>query len=198
MCLPYRETKDGFESQMSINYLGHFLLTHLLMPQVIAGSRDNDGLNARVVNVSSCVHKATDIDYDDFHCKKFYHPADAYNKSKLAQIIFMSHLDKLCRAKNLSIQIHSVHPGIVDTELFENTNSNDFPLLKKIFYKSPEEGSRTVVYAAISPNLEAKGGSYLSNCMTMSPHSAASDARECQKLFDFTCKLLKIENFGML
>ena len=69
MCTPYKETKDGFESQMAINYIGHFLLTHLLMPQLIAGSRNNDGHNVRIVNVSSCVHKFTDIDYEDFHCK---------------------------------------------------------------------------------------------------------------------------------
>lgn len=69
MCTPYKESKDGFESQMAINYLGHFLLTHLLMPQLIAGSNNNDGLNARVINVSSCVHKYTDMDYEDFNCK---------------------------------------------------------------------------------------------------------------------------------
>lgn len=69
MCTPYKETKDGFESQMAINYLGHFLLTHLLMPNLIAGSRDNDGKNVRIVNVSSCVHKLCDIDYEDFNCK---------------------------------------------------------------------------------------------------------------------------------
>jgi NAD(P)-dependent dehydrogenase (short-subunit alcohol dehydrogenase family) len=69
MCTPYKETKDGFESQMAINYLGHFLLTHLLMPQMISGSKDNDGSSVRIVNVSSCVHKFTDIDYDDFNAK---------------------------------------------------------------------------------------------------------------------------------
>lgn len=69
MCTSYKETSDGFESQMAINYLGHFLLTHLLMPQIVAGSLDNCGCNARIVNVTSCVHKAGDIDYDDFHCK---------------------------------------------------------------------------------------------------------------------------------
>jgi NAD(P)-dependent dehydrogenase (short-subunit alcohol dehydrogenase family) len=69
MCSPYVETKDGFESQMAINHLGHFMLTHLLMPQLVAGSQDNDGKNVRIVNVSSCVHRITDIDYDDFHCK---------------------------------------------------------------------------------------------------------------------------------
>jgi NAD(P)-dependent dehydrogenase (short-subunit alcohol dehydrogenase family) len=69
MCTPYKETKNGFESQMAVNYLGHFLLTHLLMPQLVAGSKDNDGKNVRIVNVSSCIHKAADIDYDDFHFK---------------------------------------------------------------------------------------------------------------------------------
>lgn len=69
MCTPYKETSQGFESQMAINYLGHFLLTHLLLPQIIAGSKSNDGKNARIVNVSSCVHKFTDMDYNDFHCQ---------------------------------------------------------------------------------------------------------------------------------
>lgn len=66
MCTPYKQTQDGFESQMATNYLGHFLLSHLLMPQIIAGSNNSEGY-ARIVNVTSCVHKAADIDYDDFH-----------------------------------------------------------------------------------------------------------------------------------
>ena len=69
MATPYKETPDGFESQMAINYLGHFLLTHLLMPQLILGSKDNDGKNTRIVNVSSCVHRISEMNYNDFHCK---------------------------------------------------------------------------------------------------------------------------------
>jgi NAD(P)-dependent dehydrogenase (short-subunit alcohol dehydrogenase family) len=69
MCTPYKETKDGFESQMAVNYIGHFLLTHLLMMELVAGSRDNGGRNARIVNVTSCVYKAGSIDYEDFNCK---------------------------------------------------------------------------------------------------------------------------------
>lgn len=69
MSVPYKETKDGFESHMAINYLGHFLLTHLLLPLLKAGGREVDGQNARIVNVSSCVHRIGNIDYDDFHCK---------------------------------------------------------------------------------------------------------------------------------
>ena len=69
MFTPFNVTADGFESQMAINHMGHFLLTHLLMPQLIAGSNDNDGENVRIVNVSSCVHKRCVINYDDFDCK---------------------------------------------------------------------------------------------------------------------------------
>ena len=69
MSTPYNETKDGFESQMAINYLGHFLLTHSIFPQLKAGALNNDGKNVRIVNVSSCVHRIGGIDYEDFHCK---------------------------------------------------------------------------------------------------------------------------------
>lgn len=69
MATPYKETADGFESQMAVNYLGHFLLTHLLMKQLIAGAKDNNSKNVRIVNVSSCVHRCAEISYNDFHCK---------------------------------------------------------------------------------------------------------------------------------
>lgn len=67
MATPYHLTEDGFESQFAINYLGHFLLTHLLLPQLkAAGTQD---LNARIVNVSSCVHRIGNINFDDINGK---------------------------------------------------------------------------------------------------------------------------------
>jgi hypothetical protein len=68
--------------------------------------------------------------------------------------------------------------------------------MRKFFYKTPEEGSRTIVYAATSFKIEAQGGSYLSNCTEMWHHKAAQDLAECKKLFNFTCELLKIKKFG--
>lgn len=67
MAAPYALTEDGFESQLAVNYLGHFLLTHLLLPELkAAGSKD---VNSRVINVSSCVHKLGVINFDDIHGK---------------------------------------------------------------------------------------------------------------------------------
>lgn len=65
MAVPYTLTEDGFESQLAVNYLGHFLLTHLLLPELRAAGAE--GCNSRIVNVSSCVHKLGEIDFDDIH-----------------------------------------------------------------------------------------------------------------------------------
>lgn len=67
MAVPYAVTEDGFESQLAVNYLGHFLLTHLLLPELRAAGTAE--ANARVVNVSSCVHKLGEINFDDIHGK---------------------------------------------------------------------------------------------------------------------------------
>ena len=63
-------------------------------------------------------------------------------------------------------------------------------------FQKPEAGSRTIVYAAISPFLEGKGGTYLSNCFYDKSHEKAKDVTETKKLFDFTCELMKIKTFG--
>lgn len=65
MAAPYYLTVDGFESQFAVNYLGHFLLTHLLMPQLrAAGTQD---LHSRVINVSSVANLVGNIDMDDIN-----------------------------------------------------------------------------------------------------------------------------------
>lgn len=67
MASPFKLTEDGFESQLAINYLGHFLLAHLLFPQLKAGGTKE--FNSRIVNVSSCAHLLGTIDFDDIHGK---------------------------------------------------------------------------------------------------------------------------------
>lgn len=130
--------------------------------------------------------------------RKFYYAADAYSKSKLAQVLFTFHLNDLLEESNVDVQTNVVHPGVVNTELFSNSSASYFPWLVKVLFKTPEQGSRTVVYAAISPDIECKGGSYISNCAKCSHNNSANDLKERKKLFDFTCELLGIENFGML
>lgn len=62
--MPYAKSEDGFESHFAVNYLGHCLLTHLLLPRMIDTAKEK-GSNCRVVNVSSCAHLAGSINFRD-------------------------------------------------------------------------------------------------------------------------------------
>lgn len=64
---PYKETEDGFESQWGVNYVGHFLLTHLVLPHMIMSAVSN---KSRIINVSSCAHTVTKpFDFSDLNMK---------------------------------------------------------------------------------------------------------------------------------
>jgi NAD(P)-dependent dehydrogenase (short-subunit alcohol dehydrogenase family) len=128
MHIPFKKTRDGFETQMAVNYFGHALLTHLLIPQLTAGAKELNK-NSRIVNVSSCAQKSGQLDYNDMNMEKYYHPGIQYGNSKLAQVLFSNHVDKICNSKNLKIQSHCVHPGVVDTDIF-----NSVPLFKYMSY----------------------------------------------------------------
>lgn len=194
MFAPYELTKDGFESHFGVNYLGHFLLTHMLLPQLKKAGRD--GLNSRIVNVSSIVNLVGRINYEDINGSKHYYAATAYNQSKLAQVLFTKHLQKMLDEEGSHVQVHAVHPGLVDTDLFQHSSTTNIPVVKKFLFKNPEEGSRCVVYAAIAPKLEGKGGSYLSNCVRVQVNPAAKSPEKCEKLFKFSCSLLNIDEYG--
>lgn len=120
---------------MAVNYLGHFLLTHLLLPQLIAGAEKSDGKNSRVVSVSSCANECGKIDYDDFNYDKYYHPGLAYGNSKLAQIMAAKHLETICQQNSWKLQSHAVHPGVVDTEIFQNTIWGSLAWLRRLLFK---------------------------------------------------------------
>lgn len=78
-------TEDGFESQIGVNHLSHFYLTHLMLPALKKGG--DSGNFARVVNVSSCAHHPGKINFDDLNMAKDYDENAGYAQSKLAGVI---------------------------------------------------------------------------------------------------------------
>lgn len=127
---------------------------------------------------------------------KYYYPATGYNQSKLAQILFTRYLNKTLEEEGSHVQVHAVHPGVVDTDLFNHTSTTHIPFFKKMLFKTPEEGSRSVVFAAIDPSIENEGGTYLSNCTRGPMHPDAKNFEKCKKFFDFSCGLVKVTNYG--
>ena len=115
MHTPEGRTEDGFETQFGINYLGHFLLTELLLDTLKASAP------ARIVNVSSVAHAGMqgiygEIVFDDLNFdKREYHPSEAYANSKLANVLHA--LDLSRRLEGTGVSAFSVHPGWIRSNL---------------------------------------------------------------------------------
>ena len=160
MALNQRElTADGFERQFGTNHLGHFALTALLMPALKRSPAP------RVVTVSSLAHRNGKIDFSNLQSEKKYVPWDAYNASKLANLLFALELDRRARAAGSNLLSIPVHPGISRTQIFDNgPGASDLKarivkLLAPVMTQSDEDGALPTLYAAASP--DAKGGMYI-------------------------------------
>jgi len=137
-------TQEGVEFTFAVNYLGPFLLTHLLLPLLGKGSR--------IVTVASSAHFDVDrIDWDNLPQQRRYDPWGAYSLSKFADITFTYTL-----ARNLGesgITANCLHPGVVNTKLSRSVA----PGIATI---TPEEGAQTSIYLACSPEVAGVSGRY--------------------------------------
>lgn len=125
----YKETEDGFEENLMINYLGHFALTTQLLPLLKDGSR--------IVNFSTIGYKQSlksDLDVDNLMCMnpKDYDQVQEYCKSKLCSILYAVRLQQEFERRSLSSMAFSCHPGYARTNL---TNKDDQTLFVRIFFK---------------------------------------------------------------
>jgi len=114
MLCPYMKTVDGFETQFGVNHLGHFLLTNLLLDRI------KQAPEGRIVNVSSSAHAfSVPLNLDTINSEDKYGAFNAYNQSKLANVLFTRELAK--RLEGTNVITTSLHPGLVDTELQRHT-----------------------------------------------------------------------------
>jgi NAD(P)-dependent dehydrogenase (short-subunit alcohol dehydrogenase family) len=112
MGTPERRTEDGFELQLAVNHLGHFALTALLLPALLASA------GARVVSVTSTGrHAGRPLDPGNPHLRGRYDPWRAYGQSKLANLHFALELDRRFRAAGVPARSIVTHPGFANTDL---------------------------------------------------------------------------------
>lgn len=158
------QTEDGLELQFGANYLGPFLLTHLLLNKLKAAAKVNG--HARIVNLSSISHNAGLMAFSNLNLVSgAYSPLRAYAQSKLATILWTRELARRLRENgNDHVTTYSVHPGIVKTDLYTNSDSKFAQLSKQIFgsigFITPEQGAQTTLYCALEPSLENESGHY--------------------------------------
>lgn len=161
----FQRTSRGWELQLATNHIGHFLLTCLLAPALRAAAP------ARVVNLSSAGHRLAGMDFEDPHFEnRDYDKWVAYGQSKTANILFSVELDRRLAASG--VRAIAVHPGMIMTELARYLTPEDIqdlmsraaPESGAPSFKSVEQGAATSTWAAVSEELEARGGFYCEDC----------------------------------
>jgi NAD(P)-dependent dehydrogenase (short-subunit alcohol dehydrogenase family) len=165
MAIPRRTTVDGFEMQLGTNHLGHAALTLRLLPALVRAGRHDAA--ARVVTVSSTVHRRGRMNFDDLMGETRYDPWTAYGQSKLANLLFTSELQRRLDAARLPVAAYAAHPGYAATNLQavgprmsgSAMRERAMGWANRIFAQSAEAGALPSLYAATVPGLPP--GSYI-------------------------------------
>ncbi|XP_050462665.1 retinol dehydrogenase 12-like [Cataglyphis hispanica] len=195
MMCPQEITEDGFDLQLQTNYISHFLLTLLLLPKM----QSSEPI-CRILNVSSRIHIFGAI-HDDLNLKDSYTPLKAYMQSKLANILFTKELARRLKEANINgINVYSLHPGAVKTELGRHFRRTIFPGVNTIIrailrpiLKNPEEGAQTTIYCSVDEKAANETGLYYQECRVTTPQWRAQNDRIAEDLWNQTCRLLHLK-----
>ena len=187
-----RETPDGFEVMLAVNYLSPFLLTNLLLEKLKASAP------ARIVNVSSDSHQAGYIRVDDLQSEKQYKFMRSYGQSKLALVLFTYELAR--RLQGTGVTANCLHPGFVATNIGQNgVGKVGRSIVKFIFSRlgiSPEEGAKTSIYLASSPEIEGVTGKYFAKSIPVRSAPISYDETLQRQLWEESMKLVNLQDVG--
>lgn len=159
MALPKRQvTAQGFEQQFGVNFLGHFLLTALLLITLMNAPAP------RVIQISSLAHRQGKMAFDDLQYERGYKPWPVYQQSKLAMLVFAEELQRRSDAGGWGLLSLAAHPGLAATELVSNGPGNSsfvafaLNLVKGLVMQPGDAGAWPTILAAIDES--AKPGAY--------------------------------------
>lgn len=184
-----RETAEGFEMTLALNYLSPFLLTNLLLPVLKASPR------ARIVNVSALAHRMGKINFEDLQSHRNYSGQGwvAYAQAKLAGIMFTYELAR--RLEGTNVTVNALHPGVIATSFGAEIGVGWEPLnraLRGVFNRlalTPAQGAQTTLYLATSPEVEGVSGQYFSKSKAVRTSKASYDRQVADRLWQVSEEL---------
>jgi len=178
-------TTDGLEHTFALNHLAPFLLTSLLLERLKTSAP------ARVVTVSSNAQSMGRIDFADLMGDRTYSGQQAYNQSKLANVMFTYELAK--RLEGTGVTATVLHPGVTSTSFGAEDTARGWGALIAVmrpFMKTPEQGAETSVYLASSPEAEGLTGKYFSDRAPRKTQKASYDAATTARLWQVSADLV--------
>ncbi len=191
MYLTRRESVDGIEMTLALNHLSYFLLTNLLLPLIKRSAP------ARIVNVASDAHQGGVIDFDDLQRQKSYSGWRTYQQSKLANILFTYELAR--RLEGSGVTANTLHPGFVRTNFFQEWGGWIGFITKvgaSMIALTPEQGARTSIYLASSPEVEGVTGQYFVKEKPAGSSTRSHDQAVAQRLWQESEKMTGISARG--
>ncbi|MGC5016847.1 oxidoreductase [Streptosporangium sp. DT93] len=176
--IPRRLTADGFEMQFGTNHLGHFALTGLLAPLLLAAP------GSRVVTVASDSYVEAELDFDDLDSVRTYGRMSTYARSKLANLLFATELHRRATAAGLDLTSVAVHPGTTATNIATfGILTRPMNAIMRMFLQPPEKGAVPTLYAATAPGVLG-GRFYGPGPAQVDLHPKALDEQAARRLWD--------------
>jgi NAD(P)-dependent dehydrogenase (short-subunit alcohol dehydrogenase family) len=177
-------TVDGLELTFALDHLAYFLLTNLLLDQLIASAP------ARIITISSNAEASGRIDFADLQSTRRYAALPAYAQAKLANLLFSYALAR--RLAGSGVTANAVTPGPVATNFGGSGRSllnRVFPLIFRVIGKRPDEAAATVLDLAAAPDLAEVTGRafYEQRALRTSPRSY--DVALQQRLWEVSADL---------
>jgi NAD(P)-dependent dehydrogenase (short-subunit alcohol dehydrogenase family) len=176
---------DGLEMTFATNHMAYFVVTNVLLDTLKATP------GARVVSTASDAHKSGRLDFDDLQLEKGYGVARAYGTSKLCNILFTRELAK--RLDGTGVTANCLHPGFVGTRFgLNNAKSGFMKLVQRtimLFGLSPEDGAKTIIHLASSPDVATISGQYFYKNKVEEPTAAAQSDDDAKRLWDVSRQL---------
>jgi retinol dehydrogenase-14 len=180
-------TVDGLEWTFAVNHLAYFLLTNLLLEQLVASAP------ARIVNVTSSAQAIGDIHLDDLQFERRYRGQAAYNQSKLANVLFTYELAR--RLEGTGVTVNCGAPGVTRTNFGRDDSGPVMRLLTPLarpFMRTPEQGAITAVSLASSPEVEGVTGGYYASGRARRSSRRSHDTELAGQLWRVSEKLTRL------
>ena len=176
---------EGFEATFALNHLNYFLLTHHLLSAL------KKAPEARIVNVASDAHYGIELDFADLQGTHAYSGWKAYQRSKLANILFTQELAE--RLKGSRVTCNSLHPGFVASKFGHNNQAWLNALVRfgqALFAINVEKGAETSIFLASSPEVAKVSGRYFAKCREKECSRFTQNPEHQKRLWQETERLL--------
>lgn len=185
----YVSTVDGFELQFAVNHLAPFLLTHELMPSL------EQSQAGTVICVSSGSHYRTRLHWNDIMLRKHYNTLMAYKQTKLANVMFVTELNRRLSSSGSRVRALAVDPGLVNTDIgLKGTGG----IVKKVWQirsrggTPPEQPAHAIAYLVTDPSPRLISEVYWKDCRPLRPSAYSQKPDAAKRLWELSERMCQI------